>query len=455
MFGPKSPEWPTPLPTPSPPDRQWTIGSQRSECSDSTAFTALPPPATTKGLKHGLLEQPLLEATEKSEQSRVACALRPLAMAMGSITLVVIGLVSYPYFQQEQSALSPPRIWDPDLRAEFAGEPPAKSVIRKFDGYNMARGGRDDARTFDANVDQYMSPELYYESVGFGNWHTPHGWAKGEEMNYGMAFPETIFTQMLFFGDDKVATTTTYGSALWKGDLFGVPAPNQWVTLRITDFYNIPMDSTGRHRILYNFMMIDWADALRQIGRPILLPASLEEGRVLPPSANDGVPAPLSVLVNAQKRDAGEALPLARAALHHDWAGSHSADEHWDSDMVFYGPGGIGLAQGVLTYEKHVLAPFRAAFTNRSIEELYTCCEGNYCAMLSKIHGTGVQNWLGVPTAGKTVAIRAAMHWRTENSKVKEGWAIIDFPGLFEQVGLDFYSMAKEGKSLADVKPQI
>lgn len=346
-------------------------------------------------------------------------------------------------------------IWDPDLRVEFSSEPAAKSVIRKFDGYNMARGGRDDAATFDANVDQYMNPDLYYESVGFGNWHTPHGWAKGEEWNYGMAFPETVFTQMLFFGDDQVATTTTYGSALWKGELFGVNGPDQWVNLRITDFYDIPKDETGRHRIVYNFMMIDWADALRQIGRPILFPAKLEEGRVLPPSANDGVPAPLSVLVQAQKRDAGEASRLARTALYRDWAGSGKADEHWNKDMVFYGPAGIGLAQGVSTYEEHVLSPFRAAFTNRSVEELYSCCEGNYCAVLSKVHGIGVQNWLGLPTAGKAVAIRMAMHWRTDSFRVQEGWAIIDFPGLFEQVGLDFYHMAMTGQSLATLKEQI
>merc|ERR1719433_2307996 len=117
-----------------------------------------------------------------------------------------------------------------------------------------------------------------------------------------MAFPETIFTQMLFFGDSRIATTTTYGKALWSGDLWGVKAPHQWVTLRITDFYNIRNEAPGQGRISYNFMMIDWVDALRQIGRPMLPPAPLEEGTVLPPSANDGVPAPLSVLVQEQNR---------------------------------------------------------------------------------------------------------------------------------------------------------
>merc|ERR1719191_2553680 len=113
-----------------------------------------------------------------------------------------------------------PRIWNPNLPQEFLVEPLAKSVIRKFDAYNMARGGRDDQKTFLANVEKYMCHDILYESVGFGTWSTPQGWSKGEETNYGNAFPKTVFTQMLFFGDQQIATTTTYGKAFWGGDLF-------------------------------------------------------------------------------------------------------------------------------------------------------------------------------------------------------------------------------------------
>mmetsp|Transcript_36165 Transcript_36165/g.83364 ORF Transcript_36165/g.83364 Transcript_36165/m.83364 type:complete len:448 (+) Transcript_36165:61-1404(+) len=400
------------------------------------------------------LDEPLLEQQSPETSPRLRVKPQTAVGLVLTAVLFVAGVVQVPLASQpppsakKSEALPPPRIWDPNFPSEFDAEPTAKSVIRKFDGYNMARGGRDDGRTFDANVALYMAPDLLYESVGFGTWKTPHGWAQGEESNYGAAFPQTVFTQMLFFGDSEVATTTTYGTALWKGDMFGVKGPNKWVTLRITDFYYIPKDSSERHRIRYNFMMIDWADALRQIGRPVLLPSALEEGVVLPPSANDGVPAPLTVLVQAEGRDAGNALKLARAALHEDWSGEGSVAQHWHKEMTFYGPGGIGMARGVHTYEDHVLGPFRMAFVNRSVEELYSCCEGNYCAALSRIHGAGVSNWLGIPTAGKAVAIRAAMHWRTDGSKVKEGWMMVDFPGLFEQVGLDFYGMGAKGQSL-------
>eukprot|EP00931_Biecheleriopsis_adriatica_P005133 TRINITY_DN106682_c0_g1_i1.p1 TRINITY_DN106682_c0_g1~~TRINITY_DN106682_c0_g1_i1.p1 ORF type:complete len:447 (-),score=100.85 TRINITY_DN106682_c0_g1_i1:102-1442(-) len=408
---------------------------QRGESEESSG-SSLPAPATAGSA------EPLLQSQAGAPKFASRAIVSYLAAALLVAVLCVLGLRALP----SQPA---PRLWDPDLRVEFSTEPAAKSVIRKFDGYNMARGGRDDPRTFDANVDLYMAQDMVYESVGFGDWKTPHGWAKGEEHNYGMAFPETVFTQMLFFGDEEVATTTTYGSALWKGDLFGVKAPKQWVTLRITDFYGIPKDNAGRNRIRYNFMMIDWADALRQIGRPVLLPSVLPEGLVLPPSANDGVPAPLSAVVQAQGRDKVTAMKAARAAFHQDWAGDSSAAGAWHEDLTFYGPGGIGLAKGVEAYDNHVLGPFRTSFANRTVEELYSCCEGNYCALLGRVHGKGVQNWLGLPSKGKEVSMRIALHWRVVDAKVQEGWAIIDFPGLFEQLGLNFYDMAAKGESLA------
>jgi len=338
-----------------------------------------------------------------------------------------------------------PQIWDPDLPREYSMEPLAKSVIRKFDAYNMARGGRDDAETFRANVNMYMAPDMLYESVGFGTWSTPAGWAKGEEMNYGNAFPETIFTQMLFFGDQLIATTTTYGRALWGGNLFGVKAPNQWVNLRITDFYNLREDAPGHARISYNFMMIDWADALRQIGRRMLPQPQLEEGLVLPPAANDGVPAPLSLLVQAEARDGKAARAIAEAALYQDWTSTGTSGQRWHENLTYYGPGGIGLARNLSDYKNHVLGPFGAAFVERTAVVELSTCEGNYCGLFGRLSGHGVGDWLGLPTRGHDVSFRFAMHYRVVGEKVQEGWAIFDIPGLFTNIGLDFYALAAAG----------
>lgn len=378
--------------------------------------------------------------------TKASCAWRTTT---GSV--IFVALLCMSAVLNSISQASPPklRIWNPDLRKEFSTEPLAKSVIRKFDAYNMARGGRDDRATFDANVNHYLAPDLFYESVGFGNWHTPAGWAAGEEAHYGAAFPETIFTQMLFFGDNKVSTTTTYGQALWSGKLFGMEPPMQWVNLRITDFYSIREERPGYGRVFYNFMMIDWADVLRQIGRPVLRPATLPEGLVLPPAANDGVPAPLSVIVQAEHRDEIAARKAMEKALSQDWAGEKGEiAKSWHENMTFYGPAGIGHATSREEYRKHILEPFRVAFQERHVEQILSACEGNYCSCLGKVHGTGVANWIGLPTKGKMVALRFGMHWRVVDGQPKEGWAIFDYPGLFEQLNMDFYAVAREGKKI-------
>jgi predicted ester cyclase len=298
-------------------------------------------------------------------------------------------------------------------------------------------------------VAQYLAPDLLYESVGFGTWKTPTGWSRGEETKYGAAFPETVFTQMLFFGDHRVATTTTYGRAFWSGDFLGVKAPKQWVTLRITDFYSIREEELGWGRVSYNFMMIDWADAFRQVGRRMLPKADLEEGLVLPPSANDGVPAPLSVLVQAEGRDPKVARRVSEAALVQDWSGEvEDLAKSWHSEFHYWGPGGIGLAQNTTAYRDHVLLPFRAAFAGRRVAIELSACEGNYCAFFGRMHGEGVGDWLGLPTRGRKVALRFAMHFRVVGDKVAEGWTIFDFPGLFEQLGMDFFALAADGGRL-------
>jgi len=198
-------------------------------------------------------------------------------------------------------------------------------------------------------------------------------------------------------------------------------------------------------RIEYNFMMIDWADLMRQVGRSVLPPAPLPEGRVLPPDANDGVPAPLSVLVQAERRDSVAANATAQAALN-EWVSEGATAKNWNTDLVFYGPGGIGLARGSKEYEEHVLTPFHNAFANRTVITKLSACEGNYCAAFGDFHVKGVAPWLGLPTAGKKLTIRFGMHWRIVNDRVQEGWAIFDMPGLLSQLGLDFWAMASKAK---------
>eukprot|EP00443_Scrippsiella_acuminata_P019123 CAMPEP_0115256624 /NCGR_PEP_ID=MMETSP0270-20121206/46346_1 /TAXON_ID=71861 /ORGANISM="Scrippsiella trochoidea, Strain CCMP3099" /LENGTH=77 /DNA_ID=CAMNT_0002672291 /DNA_START=27 /DNA_END=256 /DNA_ORIENTATION=+ len=77
-----------------------------------------------------------------------------------------------------------------------------------------------------------------------------------------------------------MATTTSYGNVFWSKALFGVPAAKKWVYFRVTDFYAARKTGPARGQLYYNFMMIDFADLLRRVGRPVLPKAALPEGLV-------------------------------------------------------------------------------------------------------------------------------------------------------------------------------
>jgi hypothetical protein len=193
--------------------------------------------------------------------------------------------------------------------------------------------------------------------------------------------------------------------------------------------------------LYWNFMMIDFVDLLRKNGIYMVPPASLPDGFVAPPYNEDGVPAPLSVLTTHYQ--AIESRKICWQILEQDWVGN-KASGLWDKDVIFYGPGGIGLASGSAQLESYVLEPFRSAFANRTLEAQIFDCEGKYCGSTGFIHGRLVKTWLGLQPSKRNVALRFAFHWRVKRGKVVGGWAIFDIPGLFKQVGLDFWGKARE-----------
>jgi len=341
------------------------------------------------------------------------------------------------------AAAAPMKLFSPRMLPIYESEPMAKNIIRRFDLYLM------NGATFDAgdvkvlNVGQWLAPEFVYDTVGFPNSYSLRDWCLGgEEAQYRTAFPTTSFSQMLFFGTDEYATTTTYGNAQWMVDLFGIPAPREWTYFRVTDFYHARRTGPNSGLIDFNFMMIDFADLFRRVGRPVLPPATLPEGFVMTAHANDGVPAPLSVVVTGRDRVAAERA--AAGALYDGWAGGEPAAKWWQGNMTFYGPGGIGLASSVGEFQQHVLDPYHAAFSDRTVDRRMLFCEGNYCGAFGTLWGNHVGTWVGLPASGKRLGLRFAMHFRIIEGRVQEGWAIFDFPGLFSQLGMDFFAMARD-----------
>jgi len=333
-------------------------------------------------------------------------------------------------------------LWHPILPPIFQNEPVAKGTIRRFDAYLMQQAAFDQPETKARTVAQWLAPEFIYETVGFATSHGLRHWClNGEESQFRTAFPVSGFSQMLFFGDELHATTTSYGNLFWAKPFLGIHAPKAWTYFRVTDFYAVRKTGDGTSKVHYNFMMVDFADLLRRIGRPVLPKAPLPEGLVLTAATNDGVPAPLSVI--AEKRNSTAARQAAAGALADGWAGNSEDAKWWHRDLTFYGPGGIGRAGTAEDFQQHVLGPFRQAFADRTCDTHMLFCEGNYCGAFGTLQGRHVGTWVGQAASNRTVTVRFAMHFRIVDDLIIEGWAIFDFPGMFAQLGKDFFAAAR------------
>jgi len=333
-------------------------------------------------------------------------------------------------------------LWQPILPPIFQKEPVAKGTVRRFDAYLMNQAAFDQPETKARTVAQWLVPEFIYETVGFATSHGLRHWClNGEESQFRTAFPVSGFSQMLFFGDEFHATTTSYGNLFWARPFLGIPAPKVWTFLRVTDFYAVRKTGDGTSKVHYNFMMVDFADLLRRIGRPVLPKAPLPEGLVMTAATNDGVPAPLSVV--AEGRNSTAAHHAVAGALADGWAGNSEDAKWWHRDLTFYGPGGIGRAGNAEEFQRHVLGLFRRAFADRTCDTHMLFCEGNYCGAFGTLQGRHVGTWVGQAASNRTVTVRFAMHFRIVDDLIIEGWAIFDFPGMFAQLGKDFFAAAR------------
>lgn len=334
------------------------------------------------------------------------------------------------------------KLWTPQLNPTYNVEMLAKKTVRKFDQYLMFQAAFDMPERKLQNVKQWLADDFTYQTVGFPGAKSVAEWClSGEESHFRTTFNMSEFTQMLFFGTDTMATTTSYGTVFWAKPLFGIPAPKKWTRFRVIDFYRARKTGPNEAKLYWNFMMIDYADLLRRNGIHLLPPAPLPDGFVNPPYREDGVPAPLSVLTN--ENQAVVARKVCAQVIEQDWTGN-GPSSLWTDNAVFYGPGGIGMATNTAEREQHVLQPFRAAFTNRSLDIQIFDCEGGYCGATGFIKGKHVKTWLGLEASSINIALRFAFHWRVQHGRVVGGWAVFDLPDLFTQLGLDFWAKARE-----------
>jgi len=322
-------------------------------------------------------------------------------------------------------------------------DPKAKCVIREMDAVISNHIVWNNETAWVAAMRDYFAEDMVYDtnydpnkdelnnSTGIENWY----WS--EHIPYNLAFDNITFTQLIFASENDTATTTTYGKGRWKGDFATIPGSKsvgEEVTMRIYDFYQMRGDI-----ICYNWMLLDLVEVMYYAGFRVLPKSKLREGWVQAPAAMDGIPAPISRLVNPE--DGPKAKKMTVEVLVHDIVEGNGPSDLWTSDMTWYGPFGIGMAKNKEDYETFYLEPFRNAFSDRQLEINILSCEGVYCGVNGFIHAKHTGPWLGEKATNLPMKIRFGFHYRVDlvNNRIPEGYALFDIPGAFIQVGINLF----------------
>jgi len=347
--------------------------------------------------------------------------------------------------------------------------PKAKRIVQQMDAIIGEQRYCYEWEPWRQSMEPFFEPDFTYDTVkgvGKAKFVGLYDWFFGEHVLWNNAFAPVRFTQCIFAGEEQTATTTTYATAHWRGMLGStlVPPTNDTIRVRINDFYQF-----SGERIRTNYMMLDIADVLRQAGRRVLPRARLpDDGWFQPPSAMEGVPAPLSPFVVPGVSDSSRAVAVQ--LLQAEWHYSPSADMRrrlaasghallsaavpadtralWADTLRFYGPSGIGYAQGYDEYATHVLRVLWSAFTDAKFALDVLSCEGHFCGAHGYLHATHTGCFAGEPPTGKLVSMRAGMHWHIDGGVAREGYLMVDMPALFDQLGVDLFERALTAKPL-------
>jgi len=122
---------------------------------------------------------------------------------------------------------------------------------------------------------------------------------------------------------------------------------------------------------------------------------------------------------------------------------------HWNRNMVWAGPAGIGTKHGVEQFEGEVRRDFIHAFPDKVGEDIVRISEGGWVAGAGYQDTTFAHDWLGIPATGEKVRVRYMDFWRIETDeedgerKLSENLVLIDILGVLEQAGYDVANVLK------------
>ena len=219
----------------------------------------------------------------------------------------------------------------------------------------------------------------------------------------------------------------------------GLPATRKLACLRYAEFHQV---QDGR--ITRGAFFCDLIGLMYQLGLSPLPPQTGASFVYPGPRTHDGL------LLEPQDPDASvQTLALVNrmiadlSALNqsgNDFPPPEYLAQTWHSDMVWYGPAGIGATYTIERYQEQHQYPFRSGLKGKTFNgHLCRLAEGNYAGFFGwpNLTNQPCGGFLGLPASTTAADMRVVDIYRREGDKLAENWVFIDLPWWLKQQGVD------------------
>lgn len=296
--------------------------------------------------------------------------------------------------------------------------------------------------------------DLYHPDVG---WHGPHpindrkgsaAVVEGFWRPFLAAFPEVERRDDILvagtFNDGEWVGATGHFTGTFAADWLGIAATGGVLNVRYGEFSRM---EAGRVREVY--FILDILDVLRQLGRwPSALARSRGvEDRWPGPATRDGV-AMEAGAPDQSRRSLDLVEAMIRGLMQYDGRTleSMALERFWHSQMMWYGPGGIGTSRGLKGFQDVHQRAFLNAFPDRvGGDHKARIADGAYVASTGwpSVRATHRGSWLGAAPTGRRIGMRVMDFWRREGDALRENWVFIDQLDLLLQMDVDVIAMVR------------
>ncbi len=241
------------------------------------------------------------------------------------------------------------------------------------------------------------------------------------------------------FKDEEWVMSMGNFMGLFDVDWLGIPRTRKMVNLRYAEF-----NCVQNGKITQTGLFIDIMGVMVQAGVYPLPPSTGVYFNYPGPRHHNGL-----LFDDAPEADGVVTLALVNEMIQDlgdlNESGSMGCppeilERTWSSDMIWYGPAGIGATYTIPRYQEQHQLPFRANLDDKKfVGHVCRFAEGNFACFFGwpNLSNRPIGGFLGLPGGSGSATMQVVDVYYREGDKLSENWVLIDLPYWLKQQGLD------------------